>query len=125
MYRNNWPLLALADSAPWRPRTCATRPRISARPRTRSVVYGAALICYAFPLAHEAELLLKHCTGREAFPLDGLHCTLGNLGGREILVARIGMGDRRSQRSTPRRSSSTSGSRPSSLPATAARWCRR
>ena len=30
------------------------------------------MICYAFPLAHEAELLLKHCTQKESFMIDGL-----------------------------------------------------
>jgi adenosylhomocysteine nucleosidase len=51
------------------------------------------MICYAFPLAHEADLLLKHCTEKESFSIDGLHCTLGNLGRRRVLVALIGMGE--------------------------------
>ena len=51
------------------------------------------MICYAFPLAHEAELVLKHCTEKESFAIDGLHCTLANFGKRRVLVARVGMGE--------------------------------
>ena len=51
------------------------------------------MICYAFPLAHEAGLLLKHCTEKESFTIDGLHCTLANLGSRRVLIARVGMGE--------------------------------
>jgi purine-nucleoside phosphorylase len=51
------------------------------------------MICYAFPLAHEAELVLKRCTQKESFAVDGLHCTLANFGRRRVLVARIGMGE--------------------------------
>ena len=51
------------------------------------------MICYAFPLAHEAALLLKRCTEKESFSIDGLHCTLANFGRRRVLVARIGMGE--------------------------------
>jgi adenosylhomocysteine nucleosidase len=51
------------------------------------------MICFAFPLAHEAALLLSHCTEKESFSINGLSCTLGNLGRRRILVARIGMGE--------------------------------
>jgi adenosylhomocysteine nucleosidase len=51
------------------------------------------MICYAFPLAHEATLLLKHCTEKESFSINGLSCTMGNLGSRRVLVARIGMGE--------------------------------
>jgi adenosylhomocysteine nucleosidase len=51
------------------------------------------MICYAFPLAHEAELMLKHCTEKESFSIDGLHCTLANLGRRRVLVALVGMGE--------------------------------
>ena len=51
------------------------------------------MICYAFPLAHEAELLLQHSTEKESFTIDGLHCTLANLGKRRVLIARIGMGE--------------------------------
>jgi len=51
------------------------------------------MICYAFPLAHEAGLVLKHCTEKESFTIDSLHCTLGNLGARRVLVALIGMGE--------------------------------
>ena len=51
------------------------------------------MICYAFPLAHEAGLLLQHCTEKESFSINGLHCTLANLGRRRVLVARLGMGE--------------------------------
>jgi nucleoside phosphorylase len=51
------------------------------------------MICYAFPLDHEAGLLLKNCTQKDQFTIDGLHCTLGNLGRRHVLIARIGMGE--------------------------------
>ena len=51
------------------------------------------MICYAFPLAHEAELILKHCTEKERFSIGGLHCTLANFGKRRVLVALIGMGE--------------------------------
>ncbi len=74
MYRNNWPLLALADF-----RVLASR--------------GPAMICYAFPLAHEAELVLKQCTEKESFTIDSLQCTLGNFGSRRVLIARVGMGE--------------------------------
>ena len=50
------------------------------------------MICYAFPLAHEAEELLKGCTQKEQFFIGGLHCTLANYRGRPILVTLIGMG---------------------------------
>jgi nucleoside phosphorylase len=52
------------------------------------------MICFAFPLAHEAESLLKRCKPRDEFTIDGVHCVLGNLGRRpNVLIARIGMGD--------------------------------
>jgi adenosylhomocysteine nucleosidase len=51
------------------------------------------MICYAFPLAHEAGLLLKRCTEKESFTIDGLHCTLANFGSRRVLVALVGMGE--------------------------------
>jgi nucleoside phosphorylase len=51
------------------------------------------MICYAFPLAHEAELVLKRCTQKESFQVDALHCTLANFGRRRVLIARIGMGE--------------------------------
>ena len=51
------------------------------------------MICYAFPLAHEAALLLKRCTEKESFSIDGAHCTLANFGKRRVLVALIGMGE--------------------------------
>jgi nucleoside phosphorylase len=51
------------------------------------------MICYAFPLAHEAELLLSHSTEKDSFQIDGVSCTLGTLGKRRVLIARIGMGE--------------------------------
>jgi adenosylhomocysteine nucleosidase len=51
------------------------------------------MICYAFPLAHEAALVLKQCTEKESFSIDGLHCTLANFGKRRVLVALVGMGE--------------------------------
>jgi adenosylhomocysteine nucleosidase len=51
------------------------------------------MICYAFPLAHEADLLLSHCTEKESFSIDGLRCTLANFGRRRVLVALLGMGE--------------------------------
>jgi nucleoside phosphorylase len=52
------------------------------------------MICYAFPLAHEAESLLKLCQPRDQFTIDGVHCALGNLGRRaNVLIARVGMGE--------------------------------
>jgi adenosylhomocysteine nucleosidase len=50
------------------------------------------MICYAFPLAHEATDLLKDCTQKEQFSIGGLRCTLANFRGRPILVALVGMG---------------------------------
>jgi adenosylhomocysteine nucleosidase len=58
------------------------------------------MICFAFPLAHEAELVLKHCTEKESFTVDDLRCTLGNLGQRRVLVALIGMGEERARINT-------------------------
>ncbi len=51
------------------------------------------MICYAFPLAHEAELVLKHCTEKESFMVDGLRCTLAHFGKRRVLIALVGMGE--------------------------------
>ena len=51
------------------------------------------MICFAFPLAHEAELMLKHCTEKESFTIDGLRCTVANLARRRVLVALVGMGE--------------------------------
>jgi len=53
------------------------------------------MICYAFPLAHEANDLLKDCTQKEQFSVGKLHCTLANFRGRPILVALVGMGQAR------------------------------
>jgi adenosylhomocysteine nucleosidase len=50
------------------------------------------MICYAFPLAHEAEPLLRRCTQRETFSLGHVRCTLGNYRDRQILIALVGMG---------------------------------
>jgi nucleoside phosphorylase len=51
------------------------------------------MICFAFPLAHEAALVLENCTEKESFSIDSLHCTLGNFGKRRVLIAQIGMGE--------------------------------
>jgi adenosylhomocysteine nucleosidase len=51
------------------------------------------MICFAFPLAHEAALVLKQCTEKESFFIDSLHCTLANFGTRRVLIAQIGMGE--------------------------------
>ena len=51
------------------------------------------MICFAFPLAHEAELVLKRSTHKESFVIDGLRCTLANFGRRRVLIAQIGMGE--------------------------------
>ncbi len=51
------------------------------------------MICYAFPLAHEASLVLKHATEKESFSIGSLHCTLANFGKRRVLIALIGMGE--------------------------------
>ena len=51
------------------------------------------MICFAFPLEHEAALVLAQCTEKESFTIDGLKCTLANFGKRPVLVAQIGMGE--------------------------------
>ena len=52
------------------------------------------MICFAFPLAHEAESLLKLCKQKDRFTIDGVDCAVGNLGRRpNVLIARIGMGE--------------------------------
>jgi nucleoside phosphorylase len=51
------------------------------------------MICFAFPLAHEAELVLKQCTEKESFSIGSLHCTLANFGARRVLIALVGMGE--------------------------------
>jgi adenosylhomocysteine nucleosidase len=53
------------------------------------------MICYAFPLAHEAEPLLKLCTQKETFFIGGLRCTLANFRDRQVLIALVGMGQER------------------------------
>ncbi len=58
------------------------------------------MICYAFPVAHEAELLLKKCTQRESFNIDKMPCTLANLGTRQVLIAGIGLGQARARENT-------------------------
>jgi adenosylhomocysteine nucleosidase len=57
------------------------------------------MICYAFPVAHEAGELLAKCTQRESFSIGPTACTLGNLGARQILVAQTGMGQARARES--------------------------
>ena len=52
------------------------------------------MICYAFPLAHEAAPLLKICTQKESFSIGGLRCTLGNFDDRPVLIALVGMGQK-------------------------------
>jgi nucleoside phosphorylase len=51
------------------------------------------VICFAFPLAHEAELVLKQCTEKESFSIGSLHCTLANFASRRVLIALVGMGE--------------------------------
>jgi adenosylhomocysteine nucleosidase len=58
------------------------------------------MICYAFPLAHEASQLLKDCTQKEQFSIGSLHCTLANFRGRPILVALVGMGQTQAAENT-------------------------
>ena len=58
------------------------------------------MICYAFPLAHEARLVLKHCTQREKFSIGNLRCTLANFQNRPVLIALIGMGQDRAMENT-------------------------
>jgi adenosylhomocysteine nucleosidase len=59
------------------------------------------MICFAFPLAHEAESLLKLLKQKDQFVIDGVHCAIGNLGRRpNVLIARIGMGEARAADST-------------------------
>lgn len=58
------------------------------------------MICYAFPLAHEAAGMLKHCTQKESFSIGNLKCTLANFRGRPILVALVGMGQTRAGQNT-------------------------
>jgi hypothetical protein len=55
------------------------------------------MICYAFPLGHEAREVLKRCKQQESFAIGDLHCTLGNFGNRYVLVALIGMGQDRAR----------------------------
>jgi len=52
------------------------------------------MICYAFPLAHEASEFLKDCTQKEQFTVNGLRCTLANFRGRPVIVALVGMGQK-------------------------------
>lgn len=58
------------------------------------------MICYAFPVAHEAGHLLKKCTQQETFSIGTLPCTLANLGARQILVVQLGMGQAQSSENT-------------------------
>lgn len=57
------------------------------------------MICYAFPVAHEAGQLLAKCTQRESFAIGATEFTLGNLGARQVLVAQVGMGQARARES--------------------------
>ncbi len=50
------------------------------------------MICYAFPLAHEAAPLLKLCTQKESFSIGTLQCTRANFQDRPVLVVLLGMG---------------------------------
>ncbi|MCE0484752.1 MAG: hypothetical protein LV479_11010 [Methylacidiphilales bacterium] len=50
------------------------------------------MICYAFPLAHEASHVLKECTQKDDFSIGHLHCVVANFHNRPVLIARIGMG---------------------------------
>jgi hypothetical protein len=58
------------------------------------------MICYAFPVAHEAKLLLAKCTQHESFSIGNLPCTLANFGQRQVLVVHIGMGQAQSRENT-------------------------
>ena len=58
------------------------------------------MICFAFPLAHEAAEVLKRCRQKESFSIGGLPCTLGNLGHRRVLIALVGMGQDRAEKNT-------------------------
>ena len=58
------------------------------------------MICYAFPLAHEAAPLLALCTQKESFSIGGLKCTLANFHDRPVLIALIGMGRRLARANT-------------------------
>jgi adenosylhomocysteine nucleosidase len=58
------------------------------------------MICYAFPLAHEASLLLKRSTEKESFTINGVPCTLANFGRRRVLIALVGMGRDTAAKST-------------------------
>ena len=55
------------------------------------------MICYAFPLAHEAVPFLKSCTQQETFSIGDVRCTLANLANRRVLVALVGMGTTRAR----------------------------
>jgi hypothetical protein len=58
------------------------------------------MICYAFPVAHEAQYLLGKCTQQESFSIGQLPCTLANFGSRQILIVQIGMGQEQSRENT-------------------------
>jgi adenosylhomocysteine nucleosidase len=58
------------------------------------------MICYAFPLAHEAAPLLKICTQKESFSIGSLRCTLANFGDRRVLIVLIGLGQARARAQT-------------------------
>jgi adenosylhomocysteine nucleosidase len=58
------------------------------------------MICFAFPLAHEARELLKDCTRKESFSIGQLPCTMGNLGERSVLITQVGMGQELAEENT-------------------------
>jgi adenosylhomocysteine nucleosidase len=58
------------------------------------------MICFAFPLAHEAGLVLKRCTAKEPFTVEGLNCTMADFRGRQILIAEVGMGQAQARKNT-------------------------
>lgn len=58
------------------------------------------MICFAFPLAHEAQEFIKACTETDSFSIGQLHCTTGKLRNRSILVAQVGMGQELAQENT-------------------------
>lgn len=58
------------------------------------------MICYAFPLAHEANHVLKHCTQKDSFSIGGLRCIVANFRNRPVLIALLGMGQKLSEKNT-------------------------
>jgi adenosylhomocysteine nucleosidase len=58
------------------------------------------MICYAFPLAHEASQVLKQCTQKDSFSIGNLHCVTANYHNRPVLIALIGMGHNQAAENT-------------------------